>query len=403
MTTVSSDPIDVLRTRTSEKWAEHPDDVLPMFVAEMDYPLADPIRRALHAAIDRGDAGYVAPVNPLATAFSGFARRRWNWDVTQARLLTTADVSMGIVEILRRVTDPGDRVVITPPVYPPFFDLVTEAGASVLSVPLVDSGDGLRLDLQGLERAFAGGARAFVLCNPHNPLGHPHSRVELATLADLAAAHNVTVISDEIHAPLVQPGTTFTPYLSVSETARTLGFALHSASKAWNIAGLKCAIMVASGEEPAGVLDRMPYEVAWRTGQFGMLASTAAYADGEEWLDGVLEAIARNVENLDRLIHDHLPEVTWRRPEASYLAWLDFRGRGWGSDPAERILREAKVALSPGPGFGKPGAGFARMNIACSPELLEEAIRRIATIPPGAPARSAGAATGPGELPAATT
>ena len=403
MAAVTSDPIDILRSRTSEKWAEHPDDVLPMFVAEMDYPLAEPIRRALHDAIDRGDAGYVASSNPLATAFRGFAHRRWGWDLTGARLLSTADVSMGIVEILRQVTEPGDRVVITPPVYPPFFDLVAEAGASVAAVPLVDAGAGLRLDLHALERAFAAGARAFVLCNPHNPLGHPHSRDELTELADLAAAYGVRVISDEIHAPLVHPGSTFTPYLSVSESARASGFALHSASKAWNIAGLKCALLVAEGDEPARILDRMPYEVTWRTGQFGMLASTAAYTDGDEWLDGVLSSLTSNLDLLDRLLREHLPEVSWCRPEASYLAWLDFRGRGWGNDPAEHILREAKVALSPGPGFGEPGAGFARMNIACSPGLLEGAIRRIAAVPPGTRTGEPGSQTGAGEIPARAT
>lgn len=388
MTAVACDPIDVLRSRTSEKWADHPADVIPMFVAEMDFPLAGPIRRALHEAVDRGDTGYVASSNPLAAAFTGFAVRRWAWDLAGARLLTTADVSMGIVEILRRVTGPGGTVVITPPVYPPFFDLVAEAGASAQTVPLAETENGLRLDLGGLERAFAAGAGAFVLCNPHNPLGHPHSRTELRAVADLAAAHGVTVISDEIHAPLTRIGATFTPYLSVSGAARTSGFAVHSASKAWNIAGLKCAIMVTAGEQPTGILDRMPEEVTWRTGQFGMLASAAAYADGEDWLDGVLEAIARNVETLDRLLRAHLPEVSWQRPDAGYLAWLDFRGRGWGSDPAGRILLDAKVALSAGREFGEPGNGFARMNIACSPELLEEAIRRIASIPPGPPAEA---------------
>jgi cystathionine beta-lyase len=386
MTAISSDPIGVLRSRTSEKWAEHPDDVLPMFVAEMDYPLAEPIRRALHDAIDRGDAGYVASTNPLPDAFRGYTRRRWDWDLSSATLLTTADVSMGIVEILRRVTTPGSPVVITPPVYPPFFDLLAEAGVSVLAVPLRDAGDGLRLDFASLESAFAAGARAFLLCNPHNPLGSPHSRHELEQVADLAASYGVTVISDEIHAPLTQPDATFTPYLSVSEAARASGFAVHSASKAWNIAGLKCAIMVAEGEVPSEVLNRMPFEVAWRTGQFGLLASVAAYTDGQEWLDGVLTSVAANLDLLDRLLQQHLPGVAWRRPQASYLAWLDFRGRGWGDDPAEIILREAKVALSPGPAFGEPGAGFARMNIACSPGLLEEAIRRIAAIPPGTPA-----------------
>ncbi len=382
---VPSDPIHILRARTSEKWAEYPDDVLPMFVAEMDYPLAEPIRRTLHDAIDRGDAGYVASRNPLPGAFTGYARRRWNWDLDHATLLTTADVSMGIVEILRRVTAPGDRVVITPPVYPPFFDLVAEAGGAVITVPLAETSDGLRLDLDALESAFADGARAFVLCNPHNPLGHPHSADELGRVAELAARHDVTVISDEIHAPLTQPDSTFTPYLAASDTAATNGFAIHSASKAWNIAGLKCAVMIAVGDVPASILAGMPFEVTWRTGQFGMLASATAYAEGQDWLDGVLASVASNLDLLDRLLREHLPEVTWRRPEASYLVWLDFSGRGWGNDPAERILREAKVALSSGPGFGEPGTGCARMNIACSPELLEEAIRRIARVPPRPP------------------
>ncbi len=380
---VPSDPIHVLRARTSEKWAEYPDDVLPMFVAEMDYPLAGTIRRALHDAIDRGDAGYVASRNPLPDAFTGYARRRWDWDLSSATLLTTADVSMGIVEILRRVTTPGDRVVITPPVYPPFFDLVAEAGGSVVTVPLAETAEGLRLDIDALESAFAGGASAFVLCNPHNPLGLPHSADELARVAELAARHGVTVISDEIHAPLTQPDATFTPYLASSDTAAANGFAIHSASKAWNIAGLKCAIMIAVGDVPSTILAGMPFEVTWRTGQFGMLASAAAYTDGQDWLDGVLVSLASNLDLLDSLLREHLPEVTWRRPGASYLAWLDFSGRNWGDDPAELILREAKVAHSPGPGFGETGAGCARMNIACSPELLTEAIRRIARVPAG--------------------
>lgn len=388
MTEVTSDPIDVLRSRTSEKWAEHPDDVLPLFVAEMDYPLADPIRRVLHEAIDRGDTGYVASVNPLADAFRGFARRRWDWNLTDATLLSTADVSMGIVELLRRVTNPGDRVVITPPVYPPFFDLVAEAGASVTVVPLVDTGDGPRLDLDGLENAFSAGATAFVLCNPHNPLGLLHSQDELARVAELAMAAGVRVISDEIHAPLAHAGAAFVPYLSASATAREHGLAVHSASKAWNIAGLKCALLVAEGEGPKAILAGLPLEVTWRTGQFGMLASTAAYRESEDWLDGAVSAITANFDLLDDLIRDDLPDVSWRRPDAGYLAWLDFRGRGWGDDPAALILDGAKVALSPGMGFGIEGTGWARINVACSPELLTEAVRRIAALPPGQPERA---------------
>ncbi|MCP2030928.1 cystathionine beta-lyase [Okibacterium sp. HSC-33S16] len=384
MNLISAAPLDVLRTRTSEKWTEHPPDVLPMFVAEMDYPLAEPITRALHDAVDRGDTGYVSSSNPVFEAFRGFAARRWSWDLTEATLLSTADVSMGIVEILRAITGPGDRVVITEPVYPPFFDLVTEAGASVLAVPLTESTTNpveRRLDLAALETAFRDGARVFLLCNPHNPLGLVHPRDDLEAVATLAATYSVTVISDEIHAPLTQPTARFTPYLSVSDEARATGFAVHSASKAWNIAGLKCAVMVAQSEQPASVLVSLPLEVSWRTGQFGVLASVAAYAQGDTWLDGVLGSLAANFDLLDRLLAEHLAGVTWTRPDASYLAWLDFRALGWGDDPAGLILREARVALSAGSDFGAHGVGHVRMNLACSPELLTDAVRRIAQIP----------------------
>lgn len=384
MTPVSSAPLEILRTRTSEKWTEYPPDVLPMFVAEMDYPLAEPIQKTLHDAVDRGDTGYVSSTNPVFAAFQGFAARRWSWALEDASFLSTADVSMGIVEILRAVTNPGDHVVITEPVYPPFFDLVTEAKASVLAIPLAsvpgDDAKTHRLDLDRLESAFAGGARAFLLCNPHNPLGLVHSREDLEAVARLAARYSVTVVSDEIHAPLTQPTATFTPYLSVSDEARATGFAVHSASKAWNIAGLKCAVLVAQGEKPAAVLASLPLEVSWRTGQFGVLASVAAYAEGEDWLDGVLASLAANFELLDDLLAEHLPTITWTRPQASYLAWLDVRSLGWGDHPAETILREARVAVSAGVDFGEHGAGYIRMNLACSPDLLTDAITRVARI-----------------------
>jgi cystathionine beta-lyase len=384
MNLISAAHLDVLRTRTSEKWTEHPADVLPMFVAEMDYPLAEPIARALHDAIDRGDTGYVSSSNPVFAAFRGFAARRWSWNLENASFLSTADVSMGIVEVLRAVTEPGERVLITEPVYPPFVELVAEAGASVVAVPLAETGTDpvqRRLDLDALEAAFRDGVRVFLLCNPHNPLGLVHPRADLEAVAKLAATYSVTVVSDEIHAPLTQPTATFTPYLSVSDDARATGFAVHSASKAWNIAGLKCAVIVAQGAQPASVLASLPIEVSWRTGQFGVLASVAAYNDGEPWLDGVLGSLAANVELLDQLLTEHLPGVIWTRPNASYLAWLDFRALGWGNDPAELILREARVALSAGIEFGAHGAGFARLNLACSPDLLTDAVTRIAQIP----------------------
>ncbi len=375
---VTADPLSLLRERTSMKWRSYPEDVLPLFVAEMDFPLPEPVKRALHDAVDRSDTGYVAPVNGLADAFAGFAARRWDWRVEPAHVASTTDVSVAIVESLRQVIRPGDPVVINPPVYPPFFDMVPEAGGVVLEVPLVEGATGWNLDLEGLERAFAEGARAFLLCNPHNPLGLPHSAQDLIAVAELAARYDVTVVSDEVHAPLTHPDGSFTPFLSVSAEAAEYGICVTAASKAWNLAGLKCAVMVTASERMRQHVARMPQEVNWRTSQFGLFASIAAFTDCESWLDGVVGALHSNRILLGDLLEAQLPGVGYRQPRASYLAWLDFRSLGWGDDPAQVALERSKVALHPGPLFGREGRGFARLNFACSPEVLSEAVSRLA-------------------------
>jgi cysteine-S-conjugate beta-lyase len=374
---VHADPLPKLRQRTSEKWRAYPDDVLPLFVAEMDYPLAQPISEALVAAVRRSDTGYVGEGAELQQAFSSFANRRWGWKVDPEQVSTTTDVSVVLVEALRAAIRPGDGVVITPPVYPPFFDIVPEAGGDVVEVPLLRDESGWSLDLDGVEQAFAAGARAFLLCNPHNPLGLVHSTEALTAVAELAARYDVTVVSDEIHAPLTHSDGEFTPFLSVSDAARNHGIAAHAASKAWNLAGLKCALFVTAGDRMASLVSALPYEVRVRTSLFGRIASTAAFADSEEWLDGALRSIETNRRELATLIAQHLPGVVYRQPSASYLAWLDFRALGWGDDPSIRALEVGRVAVNPGPTFGREGTGFARLNFACSPEVLSEAVVRL--------------------------
>ncbi|MGW8483650.1 MalY/PatB family protein [Microbacterium sp. NPDC055903] len=381
MQRVEALPLEKLRERSSEKWREYPADVLPMFVAETDFPLAPEVSRVLERAVALGDTGYIASRTALPEAFAAFARRRYGWDPDPARMRPTADVSMGIVEILRRVTEPGDRVVVMPPVYPPFYDLVEEAGAVVERVPLRDTGDGWEIDVDGVEHAVDQGATAILLCNPHNPTGTVHSAASLAALADLAASRSVSVVSDEIHAPLAQPGTGFTPFLAVSDAAREVGFAVVSASKAFNLAGLKCALMVTAADEPTRVVRGMPIEVVWRTGQFGLLAAVAAFGEeSDPWLDGLLHTLDGNRRLLAELLTQHLPEVGYRVPDAGYLGWLDLGPLEWGDRPARRILREAKVALQDGRPFGAEGEGFARINFGTSAEIITEAMMRIAAL-----------------------
>lgn len=374
---VDAEPLDRLRQRTSEKWRAYPDDVLPLFVAEMDYPLAEPIAAALHAAIDRSDTGYVGPERGMETAFADHARRLWGWEVDQRRVRTSTDIGVVVVEALRRLIRPGDRVIVTPPVYPPFFSYVPEAGGVVEEVPLVDDRSAWSLDLAGIERAFAGGARALLLCNPHNPLGVVHPREQLAAVAELADRYGASVVSDEVHASLTHRDAAFTPFLSVSDAARRVGVAAHAASKAWNLAGLKCAFFVTAGEQKAALVRDLPVEIEERTSLFGRIATEAAYREGLPWLDGALDAIETNRRLLGTLLAEHVPEARYREPHASYLAWVDLRALDWGDDPAQRILAEAKVALGNGPQFGREGTGFVRVNLACSPEVLREAVGRI--------------------------
>jgi cystathionine beta-lyase len=375
---VEADPLGSLRRRSSEKWGTFPEDVLPMFVAEMDFPLAPEIKAALREAIEIGDTGYINPHDSrAAAAFAGFASDAWGWSPQVRRMGITTDVSVVIVESLRRLIPAGGGVIITPPVYPPFFELVAEAGGAVVQVPLLDDGSAYALDLDGIDRALGAGARGMLLCNPHNPVGLVHSREQLADLSAIIARHGGFVVSDEIHAPLTHSGHVFTPYLTVSDEARDHGLAAESGSKAFNLAGLKTAFFVAESDRMTKLITSLPEEVTFRAGLFGLIATRTGFTSSREWLRGTVAAIEHNVTLLEERLAASLPTVRLRRPDASYLAWLDMSALGWGDDPAQFALPHAKVALSPGPSFGPPGAGHARMNLACAPDTIIEAVARL--------------------------
>ncbi|GAA1774395.1 MalY/PatB family protein [Kocuria aegyptia] len=382
--------LDQLRRRTSMKWRAHPEDVLPLWVAEMDVPVAPAVARAVHEAIDLGDTGYPAGTG-YAEALGAFAARRWQWDgIAVERTALVPDVMLGVVELLRLVTDPGDAVVVNAPVYAPFYAFVSHDARRVVEAPL---GEDLRIDPEVLEatfrRARAGGGKVvYLLSNPHNPTGTVHTGRELAAVAELARRHGVRVVADEIHAPLVLPGARFTPYLSVPGAEDA--FALMSASKGWNLAGLKAALAIA-GREAAADLQRMPEEVGHGPSHLGIIAHTAAFAAGEEWLDALLQGLDANRALLGDLLAQHLPDVRYTPPQGTYLAWLDCRALGL--EPADRpggiavvsdmaatarmFLDRARVALSSGHVFGTGGAGHVRLNFATSQENLTEAVTRM--------------------------
>lgn len=380
MTADSLDPsltelsLERLRLRRSAKWARYPADVLPAWVAEMDFPLAQPVRVALAEAVELDDTGYAWPeAGGLAEAFAEFSARRMGWKVDPSRVSPANDVVGALTAVLREVSEPGDRVVINTPVYHPFFSVVAEAGCELVEAPLRDG----ELDPAAVAAAFAAGARALILCSPHNPAGSVPSREQLRAVAAAAAEHGAWVLADEIHAPLTLPGAEHVPFLTVSAEAAEHGIAFGSASKAFNLAGLHCAQIVAASERGAAILDRLPFG-ATHCGHFGAIGSVAAFREGDGWLDAVLTVLDRNRGLLAELLAERLPEVGYTPPRASYLAWLDFRRLDLGDDPSEALLERGRIALNPGPAFGPNGAGFARLNIGTAPALVEEAVDRIA-------------------------
>ena len=371
-------PLDELRQRRSAKWRAFDADVLPLPVAEHDFELAPPIAEALRTAVERSDTGYAMAVPAVGEALAAFTAARWGWGLDPLRVTSVADVGVGAVELLRVLTRPGDRVVISPPVYPPFFNWVPEAGASLVEVPLASTDGGWRLDLPALERAFAAERPAvYLLCSPHNPVGRVHSADELAALVALARRYDVVLVSDEIHAPLVLPGTGFTPLLTVPGAA-DVTVALLSASKAFNLAGLKCATVVSASPRMAELVERLPVDLRWRVGHFGVLATVAAFTEGGEWLDRLLLTLDRRRAQLGELLAERLPAVRWTPPEATYLAWLDCRALGAGDAPRDACLERGRVAFEPGTRFGTPGDGHLRLNFGTSEEILDEAVVRMA-------------------------
>jgi cystathionine beta-lyase len=371
-----------LRARRSLKWSLFGPDVLPLWVAEMDAPVAPAVTHVLEEVTRTGDLGYPDD-RGYAASFRTFAHARWGWEPGAA--VPVADVMTGVVEALRITTtrsaasDPV--VIVTPPVYPPFFDAVAMVGARRVDVPL---GSDWRLHLDRLAEVFAtyAGRATFLLCNPHNPTSSAHSRSELTAVAELAHRHGVRVVADEIHAPLAAP-TAFTPYLSVPTSDD--GFVVTSASKAWNLAGIKAGLLVA-GAAAADEVAALPDLVAHGPSQVGIRIQEAAYRDGHDWLDAVRADLAENRRLLADLLAEHLPRAVTVIGEDSYLAWLDLSAYDLtsGSDGREAavVLRErAGVALQEGTRFGGPpalsGADFARLNYATTPEVLAMALERL--------------------------
>jgi cystathionine beta-lyase len=374
-----------LQTHRSEKWRGFPHDVLPLPVAEMDFPVADPIREVLLDMVKTSDLGYLGSIPELGTSFAGFAKRRWDWSVNPLHVRAATDVGVAIVELLRVFTKPGDKVLFSSPIYQNFYTWMRETQVEMVDVPLrldSDSSDqtGWSHDWAGIEAAYKSGIVVHLLCSPHNPLGKVYTREDLLRIIELAKRYGVVVISDEIHAPLTYKEQPFIPFLSLGEAAAEVGIAVSAASKGWNIAGLKCAIIISQSEKMHQKLNELPPALHYRASLLGAFATVAAFEKGEPWLDQAVEILDENRQLIANLISARIPSVKYAMPHCSYLAWLDVSALNLGEDPGAVLIEKAKVAFNSGHIYGALGKSHVRFNFATSPVIITEAIERIARV-----------------------
>jgi len=373
------DRLDVakLRARSGEKWRLYGDDVLPAWVAEMDFPLAEPVRAVVEEALALDDLGYpLESPAPLQEAFAARMASRFGWRIDPRRVEVLSEVVQGIYVGIDRYAAAGEGVLVQTPVYPPFLRAVRELGRALVENPLRPSATRWEIDFDQL-RSVAAGARVFLLCNPQNPPGRVFERSELEALAELAVAHDWLVIADEIHADLVYPGRAHLPFASLGPEVEARTVTLGSASKAFNIPGLRCAVAHFGSDALRARFLSMPRALRGGIGSLGPAATLAAWSEGDAWLAELLAYLDGNRRAVAAFVGERWPAVRTWLPEATFLAWLDFRALDLPRTPQAFFLERARVALSEGLAFGEPGRGFARLNFGTSRPILDEILARM--------------------------
>ena len=373
-----SGPAEGYRSPGGLKWTFYDEDVLPAWVAEMDFGLAPSIAAALHDAVERGLTGYAYPdaEAAIATAAADYWSHRFDWKVDPSWVFAAPDVIEGVRRCIVHLTRPGSPVVLHTPVYFPFFSMVERAGREIVEVPSPrDERGRYSLDLNGIESGFEAGAGSVVVCNPWNPTGRVFSRPELEELVDLADRYDARVIADEIHAPIIYRGLEHVPIATIDDETTV---SVHAASKAWNLPGLKCAQVVLTSGDDRAIWERYFTLDQVGVGTFGLIAGEAAYSAGRRWFDEVLARLQSNRDLLVSSMAEHLPAASIHPPEGTYLAWIDLSAYEL-EDPTELILREGRVALTAGEPFRGDSSQFARLNFATEPEILIEITEKMGT------------------------
>ncbi len=370
--------IEHLRSLSGIKWSRFGPDVVPAWVADMDIRPPACVTEAIAAIVDRADFGYnLQAAEQLPEAFARWQEENHGWSVDPGLVRRFCDILHGLDTLLWHCTEPGDGVVLLTPIYPPFLKALDNAGRRLVDVPL--DPEGWRLDPERLRAAVDDRTRVILMCSPHNPTGRVFGKAELEAIAEVAIERDLLVISDEVWADLVHPGATHVPMATLGDEIASRTVTLSAASKAFNLAGLRCAVAHVGHPGVAKTLDSLPAHLLGAVSTTGAAAAIAAWTSGGDWLQAVREHLLARRDQLAARLSADLPGVGFQVPEATYLAWLDLRSFGLGDDPTERLRDEAGVALSPGSDFGVHGNGFVRLNYATSAPIVDELVDRLAS------------------------
>lgn len=372
------------RGTNSYKWDSAPgDDVIPMWVADMDFKTAPAVRDALLRRVEHGIFGYVKVPGEYYDAVINWFGCRHGWHIERDWILYTSGVVPAVSVVVKALCEPGDKVILQTPVYNCFFSSVRNNGCEVLENPLINDGGSYAMDYDDLERKAADPkARLLVLCNPHNPVGRVWTAGELERMNDICLRHGVRVLSDEIHCELVYGGRRYTPFAAVSDACRGNAVVANSPSKSFNTAGLQIANIISDDAGTRARIDRaININEVCDVNPFGVEGLIAAYNEGGEWLDALCDYLWGNYTELCRVFAERLPALRVTPLEGTYLVWADCRSLGMTSDEiTDRLAAEARVMVNSGTMYGAPGEGFIRINIACPRSRMMEGISRIASV-----------------------
>jgi len=377
------DELDIrfLENRRSEKWHTYPRDILPAWVAEMDFSVAAPIQDELRRFTEQADIGYPIglPDTGLADVFAERMQERFDWKPDPARVEILSEVVQGMYLALEAFSEPNQGVVVQTPIYPPFLHCVRETGRRLVNNPLVSNGNRLEIDFEDLRSGIDHETRVFLFCNPHNPSGRVFDRNELERLGEIVLKHDLILVSDEIHGDLLFDGRQHIPFASLAPEIAERTVTLTSPSKAFNIPGLRCAIAHFGSESLHRRFNSViPRHIRGGIGLLGIYSSIAAWRFAQPWLDEVLPYLEANRDYVRQALADRIPEIRFYSPEATYLGWMDCSALDLSRSPAAHFLAEGRVALFPGRAFGRDWDHCARLNFATSRPILTEVIERMA-------------------------